>query len=196
MKLILVAIIAYLLGNISGSLIISKTIFSEDVRSKGSGNAGTTNMLRSYGLLPGIITLLIDALKGYIAVFIAYKIEPNYGPYLAGLMVVIGHIWPVFLKFKGGKGMATSGGVYAFLAPMLLVYAMIIFFISNFIGKIMSLTSLILAVFALVYVVIFYSSNYLMIGLTFTLLILVFYSHRSNIKRLKEGKENKISIKK
>lgn len=196
MKYLIVALLAYLIGNITGSYIISKSFFAEDIREKGSGNAGTTNMLRIYGLLPGIITLLIDMAKGYLAVYLGALIEPQYGSYIAGLFVVIGHIWPVVLKFKGGKGMATSAGVYLYHTPWMLLIALVLFFIINFIGKIMSLTSLILATFATVYILIFHNNDYYLMGLTISLAILVFYSHRSNIKRLKEGSENKISIKK
>lgn len=192
---LLIALIAYLIGNITGSYIISKLAFSEDIRTKGSGNAGTTNMLRTYGLVPALVTLAIDIGKGYLATYIAHLIEPNYGTYLAGVLVVVGHCWPIVLGFKGGKGMATSGGVMLFHTPMLLISVMVIFFLVNYIGKIMSLTSLIIVVYTVIYMFIFYNHDYYLIGMVIILAIIVFYSHRSNIKRLSEGKENKISIK-
>lgn len=196
MMYFIVALVAYLIGNITGSYIISKTVFAEDIREKGSGNAGTTNMLRIYGLLPGILTLAIDMAKGYLAVYLGALIEPQYGSYIAGLFVVIGHIWPVVLKFKGGKGMATSAGVYLYHTPWMLLIALVLFFLINIIGKIMSLTSLILVVFATIYIFIFHNNDYFLMALTVLLAIMVFYSHRTNIKRLSEGKENKITIKK
>lgn len=195
MKYVAIAIIAYLIGNITGSYIISMLAFAEDIRTKGSGNAGTTNMLRTYGLLPALITLFIDVLKGYLAVFVASKFNTEYGTYLAGFMVVVGHCWPIVLGFKGGKGMATSAGVMLFHVPPLMISALILFFLINFIGKIMSLTSLILVVYACIYVLILKSSNTSLIIMTFLLAIIVFYSHRSNIKRLQEGKETPITIK-
>lgn len=196
MTYVLIAVISYLLGNITGSYVISMLAFSEDIRTKGSGNAGTTNMLRTYGFLPAFITLAIDILKGYLAVVIASKFNVDYGTYLAGVMVVMGHCWPMFLGFKGGKGMATSAGVMLFHAPLLLVGAFILFFIINFIGKIMSLTSLILVIYSLIFVIFFRFNDKALLIMTLILSIIIFYCHRSNIKRLIEGNENKITIKK
>lgn len=196
MTYILVALIAYLLGNITGSYIISKLAFSEDIRTKGSGNAGTTNMLRTYGFFPAFITLAIDALKGYLAVYIASKFNLEYAVYVAGFMVVVGHCWPALIGFKGGKGMATSAGVMFFFSTKLILGAVIIFFLVNLIGKIMSLTSLIIVIYSLIYVLIFMNTDKAMIIMTLLMALVIFYCHRSNIKRLIEGKENKISIKK
>lgn len=196
MTYVLVAVIAYFLGNITGSYLISMLAFSEDIRTKGSGNAGTTNMLRTYGFLPAFITLAIDILKGYLAVFIASRFNLEYGTYLAGVMVVIGHCWPVVLGFKGGKGMATSAGVMLFHVPILVLSALVLFFIVNIIGKIMSLTSLLLVIYSLIFVIIFRIEDKALLIMTLILAIIIFYSHRSNIKRLLEGKENKITIKK
>lgn len=191
---IIIALISYLLGNITGSYILSKLFFKEDIREKGSGNAGTTNMVRTYGMLPGVFTLLIDFAKGFFALLIASKIDPNLGPYIAGVFVVLGHVWPVFLKFKGGKGMATSGGIFLFLAPKLLVMALILIVIVCLVFKIMSLASLIAAVFIPVASLIMYPENKPMFIMSLILCVLVFYSHRSNIKRIIEGNENKLSI--
>ncbi len=196
MTYILVALIAYLLGNITGSYIISKLAFSEDIRTKGSGNAGTTNMLRTYGFFPAFITLAIDALKGYLAVYIASKFNLEYAVYVAGFMVVVGHCWPALIGFKGGKGMATSAGVMFFFSTKLILGAVIIFFLVNLIGKIMSLTSLTIVIYSLIYVLIFMNTDKAMIIMTLLMALVIFYCHRSNIKRLIEGKENKISIKK
>lgn len=196
MTYILVALIAYLLGNITGSYIISKLAFSEDIRTKGSGNAGTTNMLRTYGFFPAFITLAIDALKGYLAVYIASKFNLEYAVYVAGFMVVVGHCWPALIGFKGGKGMATSAGVMFFFSTKLILGAVIIFFLVNLIGKIMSLTSLIIVIYSLIYILIFMNTDKAMIIMTLLMALVIFYCHRSNIKRLIEGKENKISIKK
>ncbi len=195
MTYILIALIAYLIGNIPGSYMVSMLAYAEDIRTKGSGNAGTTNMLRTYGWLPAIITLVIDFFKGYLAVFIAGKFNEVYGIYLAGVMVVVGHCWPIVLGFKGGKGMATTGGVMLYHLPLFLSVALILFFIINFIGKIMSLTSLILMVVGTLYIIIFHGHNIPLMIMTIILAIIVVYSHRSNIQRLKEGKENKITIK-
>lgn len=196
MTYVIIALIAYLLGSITGSYIVSMLAFDEDIRTKGSGNAGTTNMLRTYGLVPAIITLAIDILKGYLAVFIASKFNVPYATYIAGVMVVVGHCWPIFLGFKGGKGMATSSGVMLFHVPVLIATALVLFIVINLIGKIMSLTSLILVLYSLIFVLIFRTNETYLLIMTFILAVIVFYSHRSNIKRLIEGKENRITIKK
>lgn len=193
---ILVALIAYLIGNITGSYIVSKLGFSEDIRTKGSGNAGTTNVLRTYGLLPGVLTLLIDVGKGYLAVYIASKLDATYGIYIAGLMAVVGHCWPIVLGFKGGKGVATSAGVIAYHVPSILSIVAVLFFLISYIGKIMSITSLSLAVIAVIYVFIKHPENTNLIIMVVLLAIIIFYKHRDNIKRIINGTENKISIKK
>jgi len=196
MTYILVALIAYLIGNITGSYIVSKLGFSEDIRTKGSGNAGTTNVLRTYGLLPGVLTLLIDVGKGYLAVYIASLLEPVYGVYIAGLMAVVGHCWPVVLGFKGGKGVATSAGVISYHLPHLIPVVIVLFFLISYIGKIMSITSLSLAIITVVYVLIKHSNNLNLIIMVILLAIIIFYKHRENIQRIINGTENKISIKK
>lgn len=193
-KYILIAILAYLLGNITGSYILSKILYKEDIREKGSGNAGTTNMVRIYGMLPGILTLFIDLIKGYLAVYVSSLIDPYIGPYIAGVFVVVGHVWPVFLKFKGGKGMATSGGIFLFLSPKLLIMAIILMILICLIFKIMSLASLTAAIFIPLASYFMYPENRYMLFMSIILCIIVFYSHRTNIKRLIKGNENKLSI--
>ncbi|MDO5027054.1 MAG: glycerol-3-phosphate 1-O-acyltransferase PlsY [Tissierellia bacterium] len=196
MTYLIVATIAYFLGNVTGSYLISKLAFSEDIRTKGSGNAGTTNMLRTYGFLPALITLAIDALKGYLAVYIAASFNLDYATYLAGFMVVVGHCWPILLDFKGGKGMATSAGVMFFHSPKLLLGALILLILVNLIARMMSLTSLAIVLYSVAYVLLFMHDDKAMIIMTILMAIIIFYCHRDNIRRIIEGKENKISIKK
>ncbi|MGN1300458.1 MAG: glycerol-3-phosphate 1-O-acyltransferase PlsY, partial [Clostridia bacterium] len=142
---IIVSIIAYLLGSISFSIIFSKKFAGFDVREKGSGNAGTTNVLRTVGKKAAILTLICDCLKGVLAVliaFIASKIMKNLDGsllvQLAGIFVVLGHTFPVFFKFKGGKGIATSLGVLLMvnwqIGLICLVFALVLMALTRFVS--------------------------------------------------------------
>ncbi len=196
MKLLLISLIAYCIGSISASYIISKTRFKEDIRTKGSGNAGSTNMLRTYGLIPALMTLVIDIGKGYLAVFIASLFNEPYGIYLAGFMVVIGHCFPMALRFRGGKGVATSGGVLIYHMPLFIPIGLVVFFAMNYAFRLMSLTSIVIALLALVFAIVFYWSNTSLVIMVAALVVLILVRHKDNIKRLIKGEENRISIKK
>ena len=202
---IIVSIVAYLLGSISFSIIFSKKFAGFDVREKGRGNAGTTNVLRSVGKKAAILTLICDCLKGVLAILIAFvagKIMKNLDGslliQLAGIFVVLGHTFPVFFKFKGGKGVATSLGVLLMInwqiGLICLVFALILMALTRFV----SLGSIAAAILFPVLAV-FIHTNYLVNGnyVIFALLlaVLVVFNHRSNVKRLLEGKENRLSFK-
>lgn len=202
---IIVALIAYLLGSISFSVIISKKMAGFDVREKGSGNAGSTNVLRTVGKKAAILTLICDCLKGVIAIlvaFIAGKIMKNLDGalliQLAGIFVIVGHTFPVFFKFKGGKGVATSLGVLLMvnwqIGLICLVFALIIMALTRFV----SLGSVAAAILFPV-LTIFIHTNYLVPGnyIVFGIILGVFviFNHRSNVQRLLTGKENKLSFK-
>ena len=202
---IIVAIIAYLLGSISFSVIISKKMAGFDVREKGSGNAGSTNVLRTVGKKAAALTLICDCLKGVLAVLIAYiagnivkDLDRSLLVQLAGIFVVIGHTFPIFFKFKGGKGVATSLGVLLItnwqIGLICLVFALVLMVLTKFV----SLGSVAAAVLFPV-LTIFIRTNYLVPGnyiiFGIVLAVLVIFNHRSNVKRLLEGKENKLSFK-
>ncbi len=202
---IIVAIIAYLLGSISFSVIISKKMAGFDVREKGSGNAGSTNVLRTVGKKAAVLTLICDCLKGVLAILIAYiagnivkDIDRSLLVQLAGIFVVIGHTFPVFFKFKGGKGVATSLGVLLMvnwqIGLICLVFALVLMALTRFV----SLGSVAAAVLFPVLTV-FIRTNYLVPGnyiiFGIILAVLVIFNHRENVKRLLEGKENKLSFK-
>ena len=202
---IIVALIAYLLGSISFSVIISKKMAGFDVREKGSGNAGSTNVLRTVGKKAAILTLICDCLKGVIAIlvaFIAGKIMKNLDGalliQLAGIFVIVGHTFPVFFKFKGGKGVATSLGVLLMvnwqIGLICLVFALIIMVLTRFV----SLGSVAAAILFPV-LTIFIHTNYLVPGnyIVFGIILgaFVIFNHRSNVQRLLTGKENKLSFK-
>ena len=205
LKYILVVIIAYLLGSISFSVIISKKLAGFDVREKGSGNAGSTNVLRTVGKKGAILTLICDCLKGVIAVLIAYIVSKTTQNtdgallvQLAGLAVVLGHTFPIFFNFKGGKGVATSLGVLLIInwqiGLICLVFALLLMALTRFV----SLGSVSAAILFPV-LTIFIHSHYIVDGsyIIFALLLGAFvgFNHRANVKRLLEGKENKLSFK-
>ena len=203
---IIVAIIASCLGSISFSVIISKKMAGFDVREKGSKNAGSTNVLRTVGKKAAILTLICDILKGVVAILIAVLLgnlvegtDKALLVQIAGLMAVIGHTFPVFFKFKGGKGVATALGVLFIvnwqIALICLVFALLLMAIT----RMVSVGSLAAAILFPV-LTIFIKYNYIVEGsyLVFGILMagLVVFNHRTNIKRLATGTENKLSFKK
>jgi len=210
-SIIIVAIISYLIGSIMFSVIFTKKIAGFDVRTKGSGNAGSTNVLRTAGKKVAIITLICDILKGVVAVLIGYivgkltkaSVETSQMLILtAGVMVVLGHTFPIFFKFKGGKGVATSLGVLLMInwriGLICLVFALLIMAVS----RMVSLGSISAAILFPV-LCIFINENYLIKANHFgyilfgiILCLLVVFNHRSNLKRIINGKENKLSFKK
>lgn len=194
---ILIFLVTYLIGSVSGSIMVSKTFFKEDIRTKGSGNAGTTNVYRTYGLKYAILALAVDLLKGFIAPIIAnlmakyiFKSDLEYGKYIAGVAVVIGHIWPIYYQFKGGKGMATFIGLNLYFDPLIVVIQVGLAVILLFSFKIMSIASIVASIVAVVYV--YFQNNQAWLIMTLINAILVIYSHRSNIDRLIKGEENKL----
>ena len=205
---IIVVIISYLIGSISFSVIISKKMAGFDVREKGSGNAGATNMLRSVGVKAAVLTLIGDCLKGVVAILIAVligKIAKNLDKallvQLAGIAVILGHTFPIFFNFKGGKGVATALGVVLVtnwqIGLICLVFALVLMALS----RMVSLGSVGACVLFPV-LVLFIKNNYIVtegssyLIYSIILAIIVAFNHRSNIKRLLNGTENKISFKK
>lgn len=207
MAYIVVAIVAYLLGSISFSVLISKKLAGFDVRKKGSGNAGATNVLRSVGKKAAIITLICDVLKGVIAVLFAYIIGNIFAGLnnsmlikLAGIFVIIGHTYPVFFEFKGGKGIATALGVLLItnwnIGLVCLFFALIVMAFT----RIVSLGSLAAAALFPLLVIFMTGDNFLVQGnyvlFAFVLSIIVIFNHRGNIRRLIMGNENKLYFEK
>ena len=201
---ITVAIVAYVIGSINFAVIFSRKFAGLDVREKGSKNAGTTNVLRTVGKKAAVITLICDILKGVAAILVAILEQMMWEgfdiavlKYIAGFMVILGHTFPVFFEFRGGKGVATAIGVLLMLnwkiGLICLVFGILIIALS----KMVSLGSISAAVLFPV-LTIFIQEDVKFIGILFSFLIalLVVFNHRSNIKRIKQGKENKLSFKK
>ena len=209
-KLVVVAIISYLLGSCNFGIIISKSLKKEDIRESGSGNAGTTNMMRTYGKILGILTIIGDIVKVFVAIWLAFKImsveetkmifdrisdNPQYVlKSFAGLFAVAGHIFPCFFKFKGGKGVATSGGMVIMIDWRIALILFAIFVLTILITRYVSLGSIIMAVLYPVFMGLFHKdAGLVIISLVFTLIVVT--AHRENIKKLINHTENKIGSK-
>ncbi len=204
---IVMAIIAYAIGSINFSVVISKKMAGFDVREKGSGNAGSTNMLRAVGKKAAAITLVCDILKGIVPTLIAILIGNIIGEgvdkvllvQLSCVAVVLGHTYPIFFQFKGGKGVATSLGICLIvnwqIGLICLVFALAIMAIT----RMVSLGSISAAVLFPV-LTLFIHENYIVEGSYFVfgiiMAIVIVFNHRSNLKRILSGTENKLSFKK
>ena len=196
-KVIFCIIISYLLGNISGGMIFGKLLFNKDIRDYGSKNAGTTNALRVFGIKAGALTFIVDLLKSILACFIGMKLLGLNGVLLAGIFVVIGHNWPIFLNFKGGKGIASSFGFIIFLDYKIAIVAIIMFITIVVLTKYISLGSMLTTTLVLPISYIFFGYRNIYVLLTFLFLAsLSIFRHKSNIIRLVNGNENKINFKK
>ena len=203
---IIVSIIAYLLGSISFSVIFSKKFAGFDVREKGSGNAGTTNMLRTVGKKAALITLVCDILKGVISILLALLIgkiakEANNSilVQIAGILVIIGHTFPIFFQFKGGKGVATAVGVLLTTNWQIGLICLIFGLVLIALTRMVSLGSITAAILFPI-LVLFIKTNYIVEGNYFIysliIAVMVVFNHRENVKRLLSGTENKLSFKK
>lgn len=191
-KLVFILFISYLIGSISASFILGKYIKGIDIRNFGSGNAGTTNAMRIMGRKLGSITFFIDFLKGYASLYFLSNFIEIDKILMIALFCVLGHNYPFYLNFKGGKGIATSLGCFFFISPILSLIGVSLGVLVALISKYVSLGS-----------IIFLLSTSLLLGFfkdfslanNICLLIICFlgiYRHKSNILKIKEGKENKI----
>lgn len=212
-KYILIAVIAYLLGSLNFSIILSEVVKKKDIRDSGSGNAGATNMLRTYGKKAAVGTMIGDILKVALGIIIAFAILDVPMKYIfsnpadaaeiqrvmlykefAGLFCVLGHIFPLYFKFKGGKGVAACTGMVIIVDWRIALILFVIFIGVILISKWISLGSIVIALLYPVLIFAFYKNFILTaVALLFTAIVIV--AHRENIKRLAKGTENKISIK-
>lgn len=213
-KFALVVLVSYLLGSLNFSIIFSKGVVKKDIRESGSGNAGATNMLRTYGKKFALLTMLGDIIKVAIAIIITLLIFGSPIKYLfasptdptelqqimfykqfAGFFCVVGHIFPVFFKFKGGKGVAACTGMVIMVDWRIALILFVIFVIIVAISKWISLGSITIAILYPVLLYVFYKNTIVtLIALIFAVMVVV--AHRQNIKRILNKTENKISFKK
>ncbi len=188
--------LAYLLGSVPMGILVSKAFGGVDPRTSGSRNIGATNVGRTSGKAAGVLTLIGDLLKGAVPVFAAFGLyqEP---PFVAavGLSAFMGHLWPVFLGFRGGKGVATALGAMIVIAPVSTLLSALVFLAAVLFKRYVSLGSMVAAAMLPVFLSFFPASRpYMPMGVIIALLIII--KHKDNIKRLVEGKENKIGGKK
>ena len=196
---LLVILISYFLGSISWAYIISKYVFSSDIRQYGSKNPGTTNMLRTFGKKAGVITLLGDLIKGSLAVVISdllaarMGLEPELAKYISALAVVCGHNWSIFMRFKGGKGVATSYGTMLVISPLMTLASISFYLIILVVTRYVSIASILgVSLFPILMVL---ANDMSGIWLGILLSISVIYKHRDNIRILIDWSENKLGCK-
>lgn len=200
MNTILAAILAYLIGSVSFAVVVSKLFGLSDPRTYGSKNPGATNVLRSGNKAAAILTLLGDAAKGWLAVWLANHFADRFqfeagSIALVALAVFIGHLWPVFFKFEGGKGVATAAGVLIGINGWLGVATLATWLIIAFAFRYSSLAALIASIFAPLFYGFLFGPDPLMLAV-FVMSGLLIYRHRSNIANLMAGKESRIGSKK
>ncbi|MCZ7601735.1 MAG: glycerol-3-phosphate 1-O-acyltransferase PlsY [Melioribacteraceae bacterium] len=217
LNLLIIVILSYLVGSIPTGILITKAVKGIDIRQHGSGNAGGTNVFRILGWKYGVLTILLDALKGAVAVILIARLYlgdfpfPNATPFddftlvqiFAGLFAVIGHIWTIFASFKGGKGIATSLGFLIAIITIDMLLALAVFFVVVTISRYVSLGSILAAISVpLILIVrenIFHvdiQGYHTILPFAIFIALLVIYTHRANLGRLLKGNENRISLSK
>tara|TARA_X000001036_G_C20662360_1_gene799414 strand:+ start:1639 stop:2220 length:582 start_codon:yes stop_codon:yes gene_type:complete len=190
-NLITIALYSYLLGSMPFGLILTKIFLKKDIREVGSGNIGTTNVLRTGNKFLAVTTLFLDLLKGFISVYITLLYYEDLVSYSA-LICFIGHIFPVWLKFKGGKGVATYLGIILALNYKLFLIFGVSWIALSLSFRFASLSSIISSLIIFLYAYFFEINNYLL--LLFIFFVSILYTHKENIVRLKNSKENKIKL--
>jgi glycerol-3-phosphate acyltransferase PlsY len=194
--MIISVLFAYLIGSIPFGKIITKILINKDITQTGSGNIGATNVYRSVSKKAGILVLILDAIKPIIVLAIIQYLNPNLFneyKYIFFLVSIIGHIFPIWLKFKGGKGVACFFGGNLLLMPIPTVFAMIIWLLVVKFSKLSSFGAL-LSIFVLTSYELIFIYGTLNKGIILLLFVLIFFKHSSNIKRLIKGQENKIDL--
>ena len=200
--MILGAVIAYLLGSISFAVWIGRIFYKVDVREHGSGNAGTTNTIRVLGWKPGLFVLLLDAFKGWLAIHIGDGLMPDcyagwqeYYDVLLAVSVLLGHIFPLFTGFKGGKGVATMVGIVIALYPEAFLGAFAVFMLVFLLTHYVSLASILASiVFPVLDIFVFHQEHGVLMIFAIIVPLLIILTHRKNIGRLLRGEESKMYI--
>ena len=199
MMIVLMLILSYLIGAIPNGYVIGKVFFKKDIREFGSGNTGATNSFRVLGKPAGFIVTFLDIFKGFITVFFPLWFSVHaQGPIstffthglIVGIFAIIGHVYPIYLKFKGGKAVATSAGVVLGVNPILLLILAVIFFGILYLTKYVSLSSIIAAISCVIGSLIIH--DYILFGMSAFVSIILIFRHRSNIVRIFKGEEPKI----
>ena len=201
---ILLMVISYILGSVPNALLIGKVFKEIDIREHGSRNTGSTNAARVLGAKLGILTLILDVSKGLVPTLMAILLKAdffenltrisNLDYVLVGICAILGHVFSIFMNFKGGKAVATTLGVFLILVPKAILFAAIVFFVVFAISRYVSLSSVLAAISLPIFIYFLYQQTiYVILGILIAILIAV--KHRSNIERLKNGTESKFSLK-
>ncbi len=193
-SLILICAAGYLLGGINTAILVSKKMYGKDIRESGSGNAGLTNVLRTYGKKAAIITLAGDIGKTAISCLIGALVLGQTGAFLAGMAATLGHMWPVWFKFKGGKGVLSLAAVILCCSPKVFLICFTVFVIIVAFSKYISLGSVVTALLLPIVLSRFIGMQNLIIIPMIVVCLIIVWKHRSNIKRLREGNENKVHL--
>ena len=194
LKVILVSVIAYLLGSVSTGLVISKLFNGPNLREVGSKNTGTSNVLRTMGLKSGVLTFLGDFGKALLATLLGRLIMGQDGALLAGIVAIIGHNWPAFFQFKGGKGVASSIGVMMGTFPLFGLISLAVMILVIVWKRYISLGSIVLVLLFALLLTFAQGSTPLTILWGWSIAVVCIIRHRSNIERLRAGTESKVSL--
>lgn len=192
-NLILLSLLSYVIGSIPSGLWIGKIFYKKDIREFGSGNLGATNSFRVLGIKAGSIVTVMDILKGTVATLLPFFFQLNVDHHfwlLTGAFAIIGHSFPLFAGFRGGKAVATSAGVILAYAPLLFVAALVVFLVTLKLSKYVSLSSMIGALAALI--ISLFMGDWILIVLVACIALFVIWRHRANITRIRNGEEPKI----
>ncbi|EJG7449609.1 glycerol-3-phosphate 1-O-acyltransferase PlsY [Listeria monocytogenes] len=192
-NLILLSLLAYVIGSIPSGLWIGKIFYKKDIRDFGSGNLGATNSFRVLGIKAGSIVTVMDILKGTVATLLPFFFQLNVDHHfwlLTGAFAIIGHSFPLFAGFRGGKAVATSAGVILAYAPLLFIAALVVFLVTLKLSKYVSLSSMIGALAALI--ISLFMGDWILIILVACIALFVIWRHRANITRIRNGEEPKI----
>lgn len=190
MNILVLMIIAYLLGSIPSGVWIGKLLYHKDIREYGSGNTGATNTFRILGVKAGTFALIIDVMKGVLATYLPIWLGTDIHPIFIGVFAIIGHVFPLYINFKGGKAVATSAGVALALHPIFLLIFVGVFLGILFLTSMVSISSILAVLFAAIGS--FFLNDPVFSTMIWIVVLLIIYLHRENIKRLKNGTESKV----
>ncbi|TDL94120.1 glycerol-3-phosphate 1-O-acyltransferase [Macrococcus brunensis] len=190
MTIVWMCLIAYLVGSVSPGLLIGKYFYHKDIRNYGSGNLGATNTFRVLGRNAGIVVTLLDMAKGVIGALLPLLFHSDVHGIIVGLFAVLGHVFSIFLKFKGGKAVATSAGVVLAVNPVLFILTAIAFFSVLYAFKYVSLASILASTINFIAAVPF--GDWIITGISFIIMVIVIVRHRANISRIMNHEEPKI----
>lgn len=191
----LIALAAYLIGSFCASIPMSRHKYASDIRTQGSGNAGATNMARVYGMKAGVLTFLLDAVKTVAAMLLGHYLDGETGKAIAGACCVIGHCFPVYFRFRGGKGVSVGAALAFMTHPLAFLAILVVFLAAAFLSRKVSLGS-ILAAASLPFAVLALGASRPMLIMCVLSAVLVIFMHRTNISRLIHGTESDFSPKK